>query len=106
MRRAEPLVLGLSPTLLLPRRLEPAEDEGLEPAEDEDLEPDLKPARGSTPTAGGGAGRAEAEAAPPVRVEEAVVGRRRAAEAIERVQEQVERVLPLSRAFTGARAPR
>jgi len=59
VRRAEPLVLGLSPTLLLPRRLEPAEDE--------DLEPDLKPARGPTPTAGGGAGRAEAEAGPPAR---------------------------------------
>ena len=98
MRRAEPLVLGLSPTLLLPRRLEPAEDE--------DLEPDLKSARGPMPTAGGGVGRAEAEAAPPVCAEEAVVGRRRAAEAVERVQEQVERVLLLSRALTGARAPR
>ena len=98
MRRAEPLVLGLSPPLLLPRRLEPAEDE--------DLEPDLKPARGPAPAAGVGAGRAEAEAAPPACAEEAVVGRRRAAEAVERVQEQVERVLLLSRAFTGARAPR
>jgi len=58
------------------------------------------------PTAGGGVGRAEAEAAPPACAEEAVVGRRRAAEAVKRVQEQVERVLPLSRAFTGARAPR
>ena len=40
------------------------------------------------------------------REEEAVVGRRRAAEAVERgkerVQEQIERVLPLSRALTAA----
>ena len=40
------------------------------------------------------------------RAEEAVVGRRRAAEAVERgkerLQEQIERVLPLSRALTAA----